>query len=245
MSELDPADTPPAGPQDTQSSDQSQSKLRAAWDAWTSRPENNAFLLQTGIALLQPHSPGQTQLGAFANSIGSGAEAADRNVAAQRAEADAAAKRDFQDREAGARETTANAYSQSVRQQAGKGINGSLAIQKLGIQAYNKWLNAPEDTTGFMKDGILQAIQKQFPDVKSKGDLLANPAAAAAAKRYFQQQVADEEGDTTPSTPSPAPATPQTTQPSALPPPRMLRGRAIHVDPQRRIWVFDDGTPAQ
>lgn len=185
MSELDPEDTAPAGPQDTQSSDQSKSKLRSAWDAWTSRPENNAALLQFGIAMLQPRAPGQSGIGQFANAVGQGAEASDRNIAAQRAEADSAARRDIASREAGARETTAGAYAQSVKDQAaGRGKGGSsLTLAMRQQMEFNKWLRAPADPIAV--DPVVAALQKEFPDIKSKGDLLANPAARRRALQLF------------------------------------------------------------
>lgn len=208
---LDPEDTSPAGPQDSQSSDQSKPGLRAAWDAWTSRPENNAALLQFGLAMLQPRSPGQSGVGQFASAIGQGAEASDRNVAAQRAEADAEANRTFKKEESGARNVTAQAYAEQVRQGATKpdkiGAQSALRLQS----DFRKWLAKPEDTTGLSVDPIVGALSKQFPGVKTKADLLSDPAARSAAFKLFSSQIAepDEESDTsggTPPSPSPAPA---------------------------------------
>lgn len=248
MSELDPDDTPPAGAQDTQSSDQSKSKLRAAWDAWTSRPENNAALIQTGIAMLQPRAPGQSGIGAFANAIGEGAAASDRNVATQRAEADAAANREFKSREAGAREVNANAYAQAVKNMAeGKGKGSGLTIDMRKQMEFNKWVRAPSDPLAV--DPIVQALQKDFPEIKTKGDILANKAAKARAYQIFAGAGGgdSEDGDVTSpdmSPPGQTTATPAPqTSPSPLPAPRMYNNRQIHVDPAKRVWVYEDGTP--
>jgi hypothetical protein len=207
---LDPEDQSPAGPQDTQSSDQSKPGLRAAWDAWTSRPENNAALLQFGLAMLQPRSPGQSGVGQFANAVGQGAEASDRNISAQRAETDAEAARTFKKEESSARTTTAQAYADQVRQGATKtdkvGAQGALRLQS----DFRKWLAKPEDTTGLSVDPIVGALSKQFPGVKTKADLLSDPAARSAAFKLFSSQLAEpeEETDTAPgaTTSSPAPA---------------------------------------
>lgn len=250
MRALDPEDSAPspAGPQDTQSSDQSKSGLRKAWDEWTARPENNAALLQFGISMLQPHAPGQTQLGAFANSIGQGAEASDRNVAAQNAAEDSALNRDVKSREAASRETTAGAYAQSVKDQAaGKAGKGSSLTSLMRQQIeFNKWLRAPSDPLA--ADPIVQALQKEFPDIKSKGDLLANPRARQRAFQLLSSAgIGDsEDGEGTAAPTAGANPTPTATaQPSAVPPPRMYNNRQIHVDPTRKVWVYEDGTPVQ
>lgn len=220
MSDLDPEDTAPspAGPEDTQSSDQSKSGLRKAWDAWTNRPENNAALLQFGLAMLQPRAPGQSGVGQFANAVGQGAEASDRNVASQEAAAKQASDIEGKRVENAARTTTAQAYADQVKQGGSKGVSGALQLQKLGVTAYNKWLNTPEDVTGMTKDGILGAVQQKFPDVKSKSDLLANPAAAAVAKRYFIQQQAEENPDEA-ATPQAATGAPAAAPATTAPPP--------------------------
>jgi hypothetical protein len=248
MRGLDPEEEAPspAGPQDTQSSDQSKSGLRKAWDDWTARPENNAALLQFGISMLQPRAPGQSVMGAFANSIGQGAEASDRNVAAQTAAADSAVNRDVKTREAGSREMTAGAYAQSVKDQAaGKsGKGSSLTLQMRQQIEFNKWLRQPSDPLSV--DPVVQSLQKEFPEIKSKGDLLANPAARRRALQIFSSAGggdSEDEGDTSGATPTAAGATPAPAP--IVPPPRMYNNRQIHVDPARKVWVYEDGTPVQ
>src|SRR5262245_35045367 len=89
---FDPDEKPVAA--DTQSTDNSKSGVRRAWDAFSSRPENTAALLQFGIAMMQPRAQGQSSLGQFANSIGEAGEAATRNIAAQNLERDREAQRE-------------------------------------------------------------------------------------------------------------------------------------------------------
>lgn len=201
-----------AAPSDTSSTDNSKSGIRQAWDEWTSRPENNAALLQFGIAMLQPRAPGQSGIGQFANAIGEAGQASERNIAAQQAEAQQGFEQGIKSQEAAARTTTAKAYADQVKAAAGgkdkTGLQGLLRQQA----DFRRWLAKPEDQTGLTADPILAAIQKSFPDVKSKGDLLSNPAALSAARKLFSvaSPSEDEEGDSGVAAPqaSPAPAVP-------------------------------------
>lgn len=221
MRGLDPENTDPnpSVPTDSQSTDQSQSGLRAAWDKWTSRPENNAALLQFGLAMLQPRSPGQNAVGQFANAVGQGAEASQRNIETQQAQQKEEAAQAIKDRETSSKEKTAEAYAEQVRQGGAKGdantLKGTLKTQA----DFRKWLAKPEDALGMTTDPIVGAISKQFPDVKTKADLLNNPAARNAAYKLFSSTVAEpgEEG----STPAPA-ATGQPPAPSGGPQPRII-----------------------
>lgn len=56
---------------------------KKGWNDWMQKPENRAFLLQTGISLLQGPVRGQTTLGAIGTSIGQGAAARDRYIQGQ------------------------------------------------------------------------------------------------------------------------------------------------------------------
>lgn len=200
MKALDPVEdddsTSPTAPSDTGSTDASTGKFQKAWEAWNSKPENNAALLQFGISMLQPHAPGQDSIGAAANAVGSAGEAASRSIASQKAqeaadsaEEDKAAQRANQATTAGSGRITAQAYADSVKNAA---LKPGGATNELRTQAsFRSWLAKPEDTTGMLADPVLGAIQKQFPDVKTKADLLANPAAKAAAYAMFKSQVAD------------------------------------------------------
>lgn len=237
MRGLDPEQTDPnpTVPSDSQSTDQSKSGLRAAWDAWTSRPENNAALLQTGLALLQPRAPGQSAVGQFANAIGQGAEASQRNVGEQQAEQKTAAEQDIKRREAAARETTAGAYAEQVKSsKEGKGGDKAAAKSALQTQmAFQKWLRTPEDATGLTNDPTLGAVAKMFPDVKTKADLLANPQARQAAFNIYKTNFAepsDEEGGGTASPPAagavPAPSSTSTAPAPAAPTPKIVYDKA-------------------
>lgn len=216
MNALDPEDDVGPAPS-TQAVDASSTPVHDAWKQWSSSPANNAALLQFGIAMLQPRSPGQSGIGAAANALAEGGGAAGRVTATQNAE-DLAASTE-EDRKATTAAKTSNAASTAANAAAyGRSVDNAIANPKSGglssamrVQGdYRKWLAKPSDETGLTADPILQAIQKQFPDVKSKGDLLANPAANAAAMKLFSAQIADPastgEGDSTPNAPAaPAP----------------------------------------
>src|SRR3954467_9476029 len=79
---FDPAEGPDVGG----SEDASKPGFQKAWNAWTSKPENNAALLQFGISMLQPRAPGQSGIGSIANAIGDAGGAAGRVQETQRAE---------------------------------------------------------------------------------------------------------------------------------------------------------------
>lgn len=211
---LDPAaDTSnPDVPQDSQSTDSSKPGLRKAWDDWTARPENNAALLQFGIAMLQPHAPGQTSLGAAANALGEAGGASDRNVAAARAEENAASQREVESAKAAATTSNAASYGRQVDQGGGKATGGTSGVLRQQAD-FRKWLAKPEDTTGLTADPILGAISKSFPNIKTKADLLADPRALSAAQQLFRAQITTEPSDTgaiDPANPDSTPSSPPT-----------------------------------
>lgn len=223
------AEDPPVA-QDTSSADASKSGVRKAWDAWTSRPENNAALLQFGIAMMQPRSQSQDVVGHFANAIGEGADASTRNVAIQGAEADKEAQRqerlstaEYRKAQGTAALKNADAYGRQV-DSAGTGGGAGLARTALSAQlrtqqAFRAWLAKAEDTMGLTADPLLGAVQKEFPGIKSKADLVANPAAQRRAFQIYSQQLSTESPDTGAADPTAA-EPPRSTPPAAASPPQ-------------------------
>lgn len=61
-----------------QSAPMSDPGLFDRWKEWLGAPQNRAALLQTGLSLMQPVQPGQSQFGHIASSIGQGLGAAGR-----------------------------------------------------------------------------------------------------------------------------------------------------------------------
>ena len=194
---FDPED---AAPGDTSSEDASKPGFQKAWSQWTSKPENNAALLQFGLAMLQPRSPGQSAIGAAANAVAEGGQAGGRVIAANKAdEQTAAAEEDKQalrsnqriTAEAGANAN--NAYADNLRANGGAKGNTSAALKLQ--QGFRSYLVKPEDSTGLQVDPILGAVQKKFPNIKTKADLIADPAARAEAMRIYA--TVDPEADAT------------------------------------------------
>lgn len=206
--------------QDTQSADASKSGVRAAWDAWTSRPENNAALLQFGISMLQPRPTNQTTRGQLGTAIGEAAEASSRNVASQQHELDREAQREerlstaeYRGKQGDAAMINARAYDRAT-QNLGAGGAGTartlLSAQLRTQQAFRAWLAKPEDTLGMQSDPLVTAVAREFPGIKTKADLIANPQALRRAQAIYAQQFADPvDGE-----PAPA-AAPQPPQPGA------------------------------
>lgn len=73
-------------PINPQTAAQSDPGLFDKWRAWLGSEQNRAALLQTGLSLMQPVQPGQSQFGHIASSIGEGLGAAGRTEARLRAE---------------------------------------------------------------------------------------------------------------------------------------------------------------
>lgn len=218
---LDPEDD--TAPGDTTSENASNSKFQGAWQKFSSKPENSAALLQFGIAMLQPRAPGQSGIGQAANALAEGGGAAGRVIATQKAddvqtaaEEDKAAQRANQATTAESGRITANAYARGVDANPG-GIRGALSASLRAQQGFRQWLVKPEDLTGLQADPVLGAVQKQFPDVKTKADLVSNPAARALAFRLYSQVNPDavDEGGGTPEVPA-APAASPSSSPRTI-----------------------------
>lgn len=73
-----------------------QPDLAGRWRNWLADPVNRASLLQTGIALLQPMTGGQSPIGHIASSIGQGAALQGRYQEAVEAQRDREMKREAQ-----------------------------------------------------------------------------------------------------------------------------------------------------
>lgn len=112
---------------------------KQGWTDWMAKPENRAFLLQTGIALAQNPAPGQSQFGNMMNAIGAGAAAKDRYIEGQTKAAQD--KADLQTRQA----QTDNAKARTALD--AKQLN--LDERKLAAQeANNKSMNAYRQQLG-------------------------------------------------------------------------------------------------
>lgn len=255
MSDLDPTEAPVQN--DTRSSDASKSGVRAAWDQWSASPENRASLLQFGLAMMSPQPKGQTFMGSIANGIGEGSEAAARNIAAQQAELEQESKIEERASTAAYRRAqseaalkNAEAYGQQVKNMGSGGAGQRQQLSQIfrTQQAFRTWLAKPEDITGLAADPLLEAIKKEFPDVKSKGDLARNRAAMQRAFQIYTQSFDTEVPDATTPTAPPAAAQPPNPGASAAPVPQ-TNVRTFYDQetgaPRQFQWDGQQWTPIQ
>jgi len=107
-------------PINPQTAAQSDPGLFDKWRAWLGSEQNRSALLQTGLALMQPVQPGQSQFGHIASSIGQGLGAAGRTEARLKSEALAQQKLD--------RELSADALDREIKR-------SGLELDKLNTQS--------------------------------------------------------------------------------------------------------------
>jgi hypothetical protein len=184
-----PQDQPPGRAVDMSQ----QSGLRKAWDAWTSRPENNAAMINFGLSLMQPIQPGQSRLGHWGEAVGAGAEASTRNIEEQRkqeAEDVAAAQKeralDIKERETGY-------YGEAVHQRAGADKTANSARAR----ALAKWQDYNTKDIGIAGeiDPVTAGIQKMNPKWAkyNRADILNDPETARIARDRIMRTAAEDE----------------------------------------------------
>lgn len=91
--------------------------LAGGWRDWINRPNNQAALMQFGIAMMQPIGIGETPLSHAASAVGSGGEAAARVTKQGLAEREASSREELRAAQAGlagARAETAGARSDAA-----------------------------------------------------------------------------------------------------------------------------------
>lgn len=173
------------------SSDASQpSALRQMWDSWTSRPENNAAMINFGLQLMQPLAPGQTQLGHFAQAVGAGGEASSRNVAQEQERAKQESELDLKERAQTVREEEGSAYSQYMRN---RNTTDKMGTQRLlRAQAdWNKWrlgAQKPDDLVSGQQPDTTVTILRERTGNKTltKAQILQDPALSRMAESIIK-----------------------------------------------------------
>ena len=172
-------------PQDTgggQSSDMSQpSKLKQAWDSWTSRPENNAAMMNFGLSMMNP-APGNL-LSNIGYGLGSAAEGMSANVKKQEERQQYEEAQALKEEEQARKEEETGYYGEQVRSLAAqRAAGGASALRKLspleialkGQQTYQKWAGTP--SMG-MKDDYVDAYNRAHPEFGgklTKADIMGN-----------------------------------------------------------------------
>jgi len=170
--------------------------LSKAWNAWTSRPENNAAMINFGLQLMQPIGPGQTRLGHFGEAVGAGAEASQRSVETQRKQEQEDAAAELKEREQERKEEETGYYGQSVRSAAAARAGGGPALRLNMIKAnlkagndFDKWANSPEDVMG--NDPRMVNIRAAHPEIKSKADYIKSPYYVQDKQKYVREHAAE------------------------------------------------------
>ena len=179
-----------------QSEDDSQTgTLSKAWNAWTSRPENNAAMINFGLQMMQPIQPGQSRLGHFAESVGGGAEASQRNIATQRQQEQEDEAAALKEREQARREEETGYYGQSVRSAAAARAGGGITPLKMwqarmkARAEFDRWANAPEGVMG--DDPRMINIRRDHPEIKDKATYLRSPQYQQDVKKYMDEHAAE------------------------------------------------------
>jgi hypothetical protein len=196
------ASLPPDQPAGTSADASQPGVLRKAWDTWTSRPENNAAMINFGLQLMQPIGPGQSRLGHWGEAIGAGAEASGRNVAAQEERAEVERKADLAERAAQVGEERGAAYSEYMRNRAVQDRYGTQQLLKKQAD-WNRWRTGKDVTEDLINPGrsndttvnlIRQATGRK--DL-TKAAILADPALSRMAEQFVKGEGGGG-GDTTP-----------------------------------------------
>jgi hypothetical protein len=190
----------PTLPDDTagKSSDASdKSTLTKMWDNWTSKPENNAALMQFGLNMMAPNVTGGGFMGHLAQGLGGGMEARDRSIAAEQEREKQEEELALKERAATAKEREVGAYEE-IAKNRGAGLRklGPLELQVIGQRALNTWANKPSDILS--GDTYVNTIKARHPEVKGSGpkgeltkaDIMANPQL-----RREVQQMMTPQGD--------------------------------------------------
>jgi hypothetical protein len=192
--DFDPKEALPQDAAPGQAKDMSQQgNLRKAWDAWTSRPENNAALINFGLNLMQPIQPGQSKLGHWAESVGAGAEASGRNVTEQRKQEAEDVEQEQKQEALDIKERETDIYGKLADTKAAGGgaskISQALRQQAAENADFSSWLTG-KGGKYTMEDNTWAAVQRKFPQIKTKADLYSDPVALRYAKQLHHQSFA-------------------------------------------------------
>jgi hypothetical protein len=170
-----------------------QSGLRRAWDSWTSRPENNAAMINFGLSMMNP-APGNL-LSNVGYGLGSAAEGMSANVKAQRERELEEQKSDIAEREEARKETETGYYGQSVRQsgaqQAAARAAGGITPLKMWqarLRAGLKFDDLLDKAGTGLGDTMWEEIQQKYPGkYKTKLDYKNSPQYQQDRQAYVKK----------------------------------------------------------
>ena len=178
-----------------QSEDDSQTgTLSKAWNAWTSRPENNAAMINFGLSMMNP-APGNL-LSNIGYGIGSAAEGMGANVKRQEERQQYEEAQALKEEEQARKEEETGYYGQSVRSAAAARAGGGAALRLNMIKAnlkagndFDKWAYTKDDLTG--PDPRMENIMRLHPEIKSKADYLRSPYYQQDKQKYQREHAAE------------------------------------------------------
>lgn len=99
------------------------------WRAWVQQPQNRTALLQTGLALMQPLSLGQSPIGHIADAIGQGGEARDRYITGGQEQAKEAETRMMDQKKFGLEERQVAAQEKNIASQVTERAKGGKSLR--------------------------------------------------------------------------------------------------------------------
>jgi hypothetical protein len=172
-----------------------QSGLKRAWDSWTSRPENNAALMNFGLSMMNP-APGNF-LSNVGYGLGAAAEGMSANVKKQEERQQYEEGMALKEEEQARKERETDIYGQSVRQAGARAAAGGITPVKMWqarIKAqmdFDKQLDAPG--TG-MGDTMWEELSKQkYPGkFKNKFEYKNSPEYQRDREAYIKQHTSEQ-----------------------------------------------------
>lgn len=199
----------------------------AGWSDYLQRPEVRASLLQFGIQAMQPVPIQQSGAGAFANAIGSGAQAYDRNVTAQGEAAQQDVKNALAQDELASRNRQVTATETGNRLQYDLGMAGLRSKETIASNA----LKGKQRVAEIMADSRVDAATKSALAQYS----IYNPDATQEQVDQFRAQIEARDAGVGPATGGPATGT-------APAIPENLKGKNPGWNPRAQRWQLPDGT---
>lgn len=168
--------------------------LAGAWRGFLQEPSNRAFMLQAGLAMMQPRPVGQSSLGHVANSLSQGGEAASSVQKADERRSEAESVQTARAKSTDARlmgadaalsraaSTEMNANTRSMLAERGGGVTPNAGLQaRMRVQGHiNRWLQS--DPMGLVQDDPYLATL----GVASKADALKQYNSDPAFRRRLE-----------------------------------------------------------
>lgn len=165
--------------------------LADRWRAWVQQPQNRTALLQTGLALMQPLSLGQSPIGHIADAIGQGGEARDRYITGGQEQTKEAETRMMDQKKFGLEERQVAAQEKNVNSQVSERAKGYKSLRDFYAR------NAASDTdragTALLKMAMeAEANGPVTGDMRKAAEFLADPDWKLAAENAIRLTIGSD-----------------------------------------------------